>query len=62
MAGTEVAALAGAETRVTVTETSLEMTHGAPGPVLAAGAVAGAVLGIVVAWRFGQFRQVAVVA
>ena len=59
-AGTEVAALAGAETRVTVTETSIEMIHGAPGPVLLAGAIAGVIIGAVVAWRFGRFRKLAV--
>ena len=49
-----VAGLVGAQTRVAVSTASVEVDHGAPVPVLIAGAVVGTVLGALAAWRFGR--------
>jgi hypothetical protein len=53
-AGLVVAGLAGAETRVTVTENAVSAYHGTAPAVLAGGAALGLALGALVAWRFGR--------
>ena len=53
-AGLLAAGLVGAQTRVSVSGTSVEMDHGAPMPVLIAGAAIGTIFGVMAAWRFGR--------
>jgi hypothetical protein len=53
-AGLLVAGLVGTQTRVSFNATSVEVNHGAPVPVLVAGAAVGTILGALAAWRFGR--------
>jgi hypothetical protein len=56
--GLMAAALLGAETQVTVSDTSVSMTHGPADNVLIGGAGLGMLLGIICVWQFSPTKRI----